>query len=132
VNIETRQRSPAGSKGKANESGHVSVLLAICVSVAVFLVTAVALMLSAPSAVVGMSVVAIVPAILAAIFSALRPSLRWRWGLLASAPFLAYFVLAAIAYVTVGRPDAHPLLMAVLVGGMACATAALVVRARRS
>lgn len=64
-------------------------------------------------------------ALAAGIFAARWPALAWRWGVLVSAPFCAFFLFVALVLALDGRFDPLPAADAVAVGASSCVLAAL-------
>jgi hypothetical protein len=109
-------------------SGWAARILAICASGVVFLLTALVLMTASLSAVGALMAAAAAASLTAAVFVMVWPATGWRAGLWASAAFLVYFLVAAIAYAVSGRPDWHPAFAAFVVAAAACLSAAFVAR----
>jgi hypothetical protein len=71
-------------------------------------------------------------AIAAFVFTVIWPSESWRWGLVLSSGFWAFFVVVFVAYLSVSKLDGITLLRAlsVLLAGVAASVVASVLRSR--
>lgn len=97
----------------------------IVCSVAAFLVFLVIQYRGAVSPLESLTVASLLAAAPAALFAYFSPRLAtWVCGLLFSAAFWLYLVLAAVALAAQGRPEVWPLVDAAIIAGAACAAAA--------
>ena len=103
-------------------------IIAVCVSGIVFLLTALVLLVVSLPGMAALVAAAAAASLTAAVFVLVWPAMKWQAGFWASAAFLVYFVLAAIAYVLSGRPDWHPAFAAFVVATAACLSAGIVAR----
>lgn len=108
--------------------GWIARIIGVCVSGIVFLLTTLVLLTVSLPGMAALVAAAAAASLTAAVFVLVWPEMEWRAGFWASAGFLVYFVLAAVAYMISGRPDWHPLLAGFVVTTAACLSAAIVGR----
>jgi peptidoglycan/LPS O-acetylase OafA/YrhL len=103
-----------------SEMPRLAYLFAICASTALAAAVVVVFLQLGPPPFVANTVPPIVCSLTALLFAFRWPQAGWRWGVLSSSGFVAFFTIVFISYLSLGKVDWLPAIRAcsVLLGGV--------------